>query len=151
MAKTGEKCMKCGAEEVRFTTLQLRSADEGSTVFYYCDCGHTYVEISCRRLSPSFSNICANHTFQLAPKQLDSPHAQMGWRYPADTRPTMSSIPALCSNLGRFGRLGYQRIFNSIALLVLSHVQCDNAAFTNNHLGIVQELLKGILDAFLVA
>ncbi|SPN98571.1 related to DNA-directed RNA polymerase I A12.2 subunit [Cephalotrichum gorgonifer] len=42
MAKTDEKCPKCGAEEVRFTTLQLRSADEGTTVFFYCDCGYTW-------------------------------------------------------------------------------------------------------------
>ena len=35
-------CEKCGREEVRFYTLQLRSADEGSTVFYECECGHKY-------------------------------------------------------------------------------------------------------------
>ncbi|RDW80554.1 hypothetical protein BP5796_05252 [Coleophoma crateriformis] len=34
-----ETCMQCGRKEVRFYTLQLRSADEGSTVFYTCDCG----------------------------------------------------------------------------------------------------------------
>ncbi|KAL2105517.1 hypothetical protein VUR80DRAFT_8240 [Thermomyces stellatus] len=42
MAKADERCPKCGAEEVRYTTLQLRSADEGSTIFYYCDCGHSW-------------------------------------------------------------------------------------------------------------
>ena len=41
MAKADERCPKCGAEEVRYTTLQLRSADEGSTILYYCDCGHS--------------------------------------------------------------------------------------------------------------
>ena len=35
-------CEKCGREEVRYYTQQLRSADEGSTVFYECDCGHKY-------------------------------------------------------------------------------------------------------------
>jgi DNA-directed RNA polymerase subunit M/transcription elongation factor TFIIS len=35
-----EKCEKCGREEVRYYTQQLRSADEGSTVFYHCECGH---------------------------------------------------------------------------------------------------------------
>ncbi|KAK1674202.1 transcription factor S-II [Colletotrichum godetiae] len=34
-----ETCPKCGAEEVRFTAVQLRSADEGSTVFFTCQCG----------------------------------------------------------------------------------------------------------------
>ena len=34
-------CEKCGNEEVRFYTQQLRSADEGTTVFYSCPaCGH---------------------------------------------------------------------------------------------------------------
>lgn len=37
-----QTCEKCGREEVRYYTQQLRSADEGSTVFYTCDCGHKY-------------------------------------------------------------------------------------------------------------
>lgn len=35
-ATTEEKCRNCGAEEVRYTALQLRSADEGTTLFYHC-------------------------------------------------------------------------------------------------------------------
>ncbi|EDO16816.1 hypothetical protein Kpol_1056p17 [Vanderwaltozyma polyspora DSM 70294] len=31
-----EKCPKCGNEEMQYHTLQLRSADEGATVFYTC-------------------------------------------------------------------------------------------------------------------
>lgn len=38
-----QRCEQCGREEVRYYTQQLRSADEGSTVFYECDCGHKYV------------------------------------------------------------------------------------------------------------
>ncbi|OLN97639.1 DNA-directed RNA polymerase I subunit RPA12 [Colletotrichum chlorophyti] len=38
-AKIKETCPKCGREEVRFTAVQLRSADEGSTIFFTCDCG----------------------------------------------------------------------------------------------------------------
>lgn len=38
-----EACEKCGRKEVRFTSVQLRSADEGATNFYTCDCGHKYV------------------------------------------------------------------------------------------------------------
>jgi DNA-directed RNA polymerase I subunit RPA12 len=33
-------CPECDRTEVRYYTLQLRSADEGSTVFYSCECGH---------------------------------------------------------------------------------------------------------------
>ena len=38
-----QTCPQCGKEEMRYYTLQLRSADEGSTVFYTCeDCGYKY-------------------------------------------------------------------------------------------------------------
>ncbi|KAL4735185.1 hypothetical protein BDW75DRAFT_184266 [Aspergillus navahoensis] len=33
-------CPKCGRKEMYYTTVQLRSADEGSTVFYTCVCGY---------------------------------------------------------------------------------------------------------------
>ena len=35
-----QTCPECGREEMRFYTLQLRSADEGTTVFYTCECGY---------------------------------------------------------------------------------------------------------------
>ena len=38
-----EKCAKCGNETMTFHTMQLRSADEGSTVFYECPrCAYTF-------------------------------------------------------------------------------------------------------------
>lgn len=38
-----EKCPKCGNDEMLYHTLQLRSADEGATVFYTCTkCGYKY-------------------------------------------------------------------------------------------------------------
>ncbi|RKP02992.1 hypothetical protein CXG81DRAFT_10087 [Caulochytrium protostelioides] len=38
-----EKCPQCGAPEMVFHTAQLRSADEGQTVFLSCTkCGHKY-------------------------------------------------------------------------------------------------------------
>lgn len=37
-----ETCEKCGRKEVRFTSVQLRSADEGATNFYTCECGHKW-------------------------------------------------------------------------------------------------------------
>ncbi|KAJ5929242.1 hypothetical protein N7454_007090 [Penicillium verhagenii] len=39
-----KNCPKCGRKEMFFTTVQLRSADEGSTVFYRCACGHKETE-----------------------------------------------------------------------------------------------------------
>jgi DNA-directed RNA polymerase subunit M/transcription elongation factor TFIIS len=35
-------CENCGRETVRYYTQQLRGADEGTTVFYTCECGHKY-------------------------------------------------------------------------------------------------------------
>jgi DNA-directed RNA polymerase subunit M/transcription elongation factor TFIIS len=32
LVQTLEKCMECGHEEMEYTTMQLRSADEGQTV-----------------------------------------------------------------------------------------------------------------------
>jgi len=38
-----EPCVKCGHPEVGYYTVQLRSVDEGSTVFYECpSCKHTW-------------------------------------------------------------------------------------------------------------
>ncbi|CAG89772.1 DEHA2F23540p [Debaryomyces hansenii CBS767] len=38
-----EKCPKCGTEEMQYHVLQLRSADEGATVFYTCTgCGYRF-------------------------------------------------------------------------------------------------------------
>ncbi|KAH0496878.1 hypothetical protein HDV57DRAFT_516535 [Trichoderma longibrachiatum] len=39
-----ERCPNCGREEVKYTTVQLRSADEGSTVIYNCECGNSWHE-----------------------------------------------------------------------------------------------------------
>jgi DNA-directed RNA polymerase I subunit RPA12 len=42
-ATVQEPCIRCGASEVGFYTLQLRSVDEGQTCFYECpDCKHTW-------------------------------------------------------------------------------------------------------------
>lgn len=38
-----EPCPKCNYPELMFHTMQLRSADEGQTVFYECaNCHHTF-------------------------------------------------------------------------------------------------------------
>ena len=43
-AEIDHPCPECGEERMRYYTQQLRSADEGSTVFYSCEnCGHKSV------------------------------------------------------------------------------------------------------------
>lgn len=38
-----EKCPQCGHNEMKYYTLQLRSADEGATVFYSCtECDYRF-------------------------------------------------------------------------------------------------------------
>lgn len=45
-------CRECQAKEVRYTSLQLRGADEGSTMFYYCPaCSARLVQLSSQGLS----------------------------------------------------------------------------------------------------
>ncbi|KAH8889648.1 hypothetical protein GQ53DRAFT_187414 [Thozetella sp. PMI_491] len=39
------ECPKCGRTGIRYSEAQLRSADEGSTIFYNCDCGHRSVQL----------------------------------------------------------------------------------------------------------
>jgi DNA-directed RNA polymerase I subunit RPA12 len=42
-ATIDEPCIKCGHEPVGYYTVQLRSVDEGQTVFYECsNCKHTW-------------------------------------------------------------------------------------------------------------
>ncbi len=42
-AKIDEPCPKCSHPELYFYTMQLRSVDEGSTVFYECPkCNHKF-------------------------------------------------------------------------------------------------------------
>ncbi|KAI5848370.1 transcription factor S-II-domain-containing protein [Tricharina praecox] len=41
-AKISQVCPECSSPEMWFYTLQLRSADEGATVFYRCECGHRF-------------------------------------------------------------------------------------------------------------
>ncbi|PWY72757.1 hypothetical protein BO83DRAFT_437669 [Aspergillus eucalypticola CBS 122712] len=39
------ECVKCPSREVTYAQVQLRSADEGSTIFYTCaKCGHRWQE-----------------------------------------------------------------------------------------------------------
>jgi len=35
-------CPKCGVRGVRYSEVQARSADEGSTILYNCTCGHRW-------------------------------------------------------------------------------------------------------------
>jgi hypothetical protein len=40
---TNMDCPKCGKRGVRYSEVQQRSADEGSTIIYNCDCGERCV------------------------------------------------------------------------------------------------------------
>jgi hypothetical protein len=47
LMQVDEECPKCSTRGVEFFTMQLRSADEGSTVFYECkECGCATAELS---------------------------------------------------------------------------------------------------------
>ncbi|KAJ9143963.1 hypothetical protein NKR19_g6625 [Coniochaeta hoffmannii] len=35
-------CPECGTIGIRYTEVQMRSADEGSTIIYNCQCGHKW-------------------------------------------------------------------------------------------------------------
>ncbi|KAH7160883.1 transcription factor S-II [Dactylonectria macrodidyma] len=39
-----ESCPVCNRENVKYTNVQLRGADEGSTVIYLCECGNSWQE-----------------------------------------------------------------------------------------------------------
>ncbi|KAL2261860.1 hypothetical protein VTK26DRAFT_3152 [Humicola hyalothermophila] len=39
---TNMDCPKCGKRGVRYSEVQQRSADEGSTIIYNCDCGERW-------------------------------------------------------------------------------------------------------------
>ncbi len=42
-AEVEEPCPRCSAPRMEFYTMQMRSADEGQTVFYECKaCGHKF-------------------------------------------------------------------------------------------------------------
>lgn len=65
-ALTQHTCARCGRKEMYFTTVQLRSADEGSTVFYTCVCGYKY---ALTRVRSQF-RLISNHSMQRNFKQL---------------------------------------------------------------------------------
>lgn len=39
-AEIAVDCPECGRNKVKYHAVQLRSADEGSTIFYTCECGY---------------------------------------------------------------------------------------------------------------
>jgi len=47
LATIDEACPKCQYPTMAYYTMQLRSVDEGQTIFYNClNCGHAYAENS---------------------------------------------------------------------------------------------------------
>lgn len=39
------ECPACGKKGIRYSEMQQRGADEGSTIFYNCDCGERYADL----------------------------------------------------------------------------------------------------------
>jgi hypothetical protein len=66
-------CSECGRQEVRYTAVQLRSADEGSTIFYTCDCGNKYGSTGHPKL-PDTKGVQMEH------KQLNNHLRNVGYR-----------------------------------------------------------------------
>ena len=47
MTTSLEACPQCGGRHLSFQTVQMRSADEGQTILYYCaDCSHRFMSNS---------------------------------------------------------------------------------------------------------
>jgi DNA-directed RNA polymerase I subunit RPA12 len=112
-----QTCEKCGRTEVQWYEQQLRGADEGSTIFYICDCGNKYV------YNAFLWEITANRFTQMDPEQLIAP-MQVG-----------SFVPyALCSRSNQRTVRGFrnQGIISLSALLVFGHIQCNNHTFPYN-------------------
>ena len=49
VVQIAEECPQCGRMEMTFKTAQLRSADEGQTIFYFCKCGYGDADRACFR------------------------------------------------------------------------------------------------------
>lgn len=64
-------CPKCGKRGVRYSEVQQRSADEGSTIIYNCDCGER-----CGISKVSFW-LSANLGCQVDHEQLSTPTAAL--------------------------------------------------------------------------
>jgi DNA-directed RNA polymerase I subunit RPA12 len=53
-ATTSEACPVCASSATLFRELQLRGADEGSTVFFRCsNCAHKYANVTPRNIEVS--------------------------------------------------------------------------------------------------
>lgn len=80
-ARTDQTCPKCGRLEVRFSAVQLRSADEGSTIFFTCDCGYKYVVLFTAYISRRIANHLTDgpKTTRCQPPNLWLPSGQQAW------------------------------------------------------------------------
>ncbi|KAJ2974881.1 hypothetical protein NQ176_g5824 [Zarea fungicola] len=60
---TDVQCRECRASEVKYTTLQLRSADEGTTMFYFCPkCSASKTEVRGANVEDAWTlvrNVCS--------------------------------------------------------------------------------------------
>lgn len=144
-----------------FTTVQLRSADEGSTVFFRCVCGYKYVArlTNIARLSRGLTLLQEN-TEQLSKGGGLYKHG-MGLYFGCKTERAEYQhydvttffipfrYPSGCRHRSGIA-IWYQRIFNLAALFELCHVEGDNHTVSHYLLRIIQELFQGILNSLLI-
>lgn len=135
-AMSSVACEVCGVKEVRYRSVQMRSADEGSTMLYNCEaCGHTYVEFW---FFWSYAAFVADPMADGRPT-IEAPSAQFlpsWWEYCLHREVTATKLPASSSD-GKLIVAIDRREVAAPASFELGHVQRYLDAFPHNRLLVI--------------